>query len=141
MSEERTLILIKPDGVQCGHVGHVLSRIENRRYELKALKMINATKDQLRQHYSQLVDKPYYPGIEEFMTSGPLVAIIAEGDEIIETFRKMAGPTNPSEAMPGTIRGDFARAWGPWPIKNVVHSSDSRESAEKEIKIWFPERN
>ncbi|EOA08406.1 nucleoside-diphosphate kinase [Pediococcus acidilactici] len=141
MSEERTLILVKPDGVQCGHVGHVLSRIENRRYEIKALKMINATKEQLRQHYSQLVDKPYYPGIEEFMTSGPLVAIIAEGDEIIETFRKMAGPTNPSEAMPGTIRGDFARAWGPGSIKNVVHSSDSKESAEKEIKIWFPERN
>lgn len=141
MSEERTLILVKPDGVRCGHVGHVLSRIENRRYEIKALKMINATKEQLQQHYSQLVDKPYYPGIEDFMTSGPLVAIIAEGDEIIETFRKMAGPTNPSEATPGTIRGDFARAWGPGPIKNVVHSSDSKESAEKEIKIWFPERN
>lgn len=140
MGVEKSLILVKPDGVQYGHIGHVLSRIENRRYEIKALKMVNATKEQLCEHYSQLVDKPYYPGIEEFMISGPIVAIIAEGDEIIETFRKMAGPTNPSEAMSGTIRGDFARSWGPGPIKNVVHSSDSVESAEREIKIWFPER-
>lgn len=140
MSTEKSLILVKPDGVQCGHIGHVISRIENRRYEIKALKMVNATEEQLRQHYSQLVDKPYYADIEKFMTSGPIVAIIAEGNEIIDTFRKMAGPTNPSEAMAGTIRGDFARVWGPGPIKNVVHSSDSVESAEKEIKIWFPER-
>lgn len=141
MNEERTLILVKPDGVQCGHIGHVISRIENRRYEIKALKMVNPTKEQLRQHYSELVDKPYYPGIEEFMTSGPIVAIIAEGDEIIETFRKMAGPTDPTAAPAGTIRGDYARSWGPGPIKNVVHSSDSAESATKEIKIWFPERS
>lgn len=141
MSEERTLILVKPDGVQCGHIGHVISRIENRRYEIKALKMVNPTREQLRQHYSQLVDKPFYQGIEDFMISGPVVAIIAQGDAIIDTFRKMAGPTDPVDAPAGTIRGDYARAWGPGPIKNVVHSSDSVESAEKEIQIWFPERN
>lgn len=140
MHEENTLILVKPDGVASGHIGDIITRLERRRFTITALKVVQATPAQLQQHYAALVGKPYYPGIEAFMTEGPLVAIIASGVDIVETFRKMTGPTNPQEALPGTIRGDFARAWGPGPIRNVVHSSDSVASAEREMKIWFPER-
>ncbi|WP_125711273.1 nucleoside-diphosphate kinase [Lacticaseibacillus porcinae] len=139
MSEESTLILVKPDGVKAGHIGEVITRLENRRFTITALKVIQATPALLQAHYAQLVDKPFYPGIETFMMETPMVAIVATGTDVIESFRKMAGPTKPEDAMPGTIRGDFARAWGQQPIKNVVHSSDSLESAEREIKIWFPE--
>ncbi|GEP20145.1 nucleoside-diphosphate kinase [Pediococcus argentinicus] len=139
MTEERSLILVKPDGVLNGHIGEVITRIENRRYQIKALKVVNASKEQLAEHYNQLVDKPFYPSIEEFMQSGPIVAMIVSGKNIVETFRKMAGATNPSDALIGTIRGDFAREWDKGSIQNVVHSSDSIESAEREIKIWFPE--
>ncbi len=139
MTEERTLILVKPDGVATGHIGEVITRLERRRFTVEALKVTTASTEQLRDHYKALVGKPYYPGIEKFMQSGPLVAMIASGTDIIETFRKMAGATNPSDAAIGTIRGDFARSWGPGPIMNVVHSSDSEESAVREIPIWFPE--
>ncbi|KRM56103.1 nucleoside-diphosphate kinase [Lacticaseibacillus sharpeae] len=139
MTEERTLILVKPDGVATGHIGDVISRLERRRFTIDALKVVNASTEQLRTHYQQLVGKPYYPGIEKFMQSGPMVAMVASGTDIIECFHKMAGSTNPTEAAIGTIRGDFGRAWGPGPIKNVVHSSDSADSAEREIPIWFPE--
>lgn len=139
MSEESTLILVKPDGVKSGHIGDVITRLENRRYTITALKVIQATPELLQAHYAQLVDKPFYPGIEAFMMETPMVAIIATGADVINSFRKMAGPTKPQDALPGTIRGDFARDWGTQPIKNVVHSSDSPESAAREIKIWFPE--
>lgn len=140
MQEESTLILVKPDGVANGHIGEVITRLENRRFTITALKVVQATPALLQQHYAALVGKPYYPDIERFMTSGPLVAIIASGVDVVESFRKMTGPTNPQDALPGTIRGDFARAWGPGAIQNVVHSSDSPASAEREMKIWFPER-
>lgn len=139
MSEESTLILVKPDGVKSGHIGDVITRLENRRYTISALKVIQATPELLQAHYAQLVDKPFYPGIEAFMMETPMVAIVATGVDVINSFRKMVGPTKPEDAMPGTIRGDFGRAWGTQPIKNVVHSSDSPESAAREIKIWFPE--
>lgn len=139
MTEERTLILIKPDGVANGHIGDVISRIERRRFTIDAMKVVTATPAQLQQHYAALVGKPYYPGIEGFMTSGPLVAMIVSGTDIIEVFHKMAGATMPSEAAVGTIRGDFARRWDNGPIQNVVHSSDSPESAAREMAIWFPE--
>ena len=139
MSEESTLILVKPDGVKAGHIGEVITRLENRRFDITALKVIQATPALLQAHYAQLVDKPFYPGIEAFMMETPMVAIVATGVGVIDSFRKMAGPTKPEDALPGTIRGDFARAWGSQPIKNVVHSSDSPESAAREIKIWFPE--
>ncbi|WP_125704535.1 nucleoside-diphosphate kinase [Lacticaseibacillus daqingensis] len=139
MTEERTLILVKPDGVTAGHVGEVLTRLERRRFTLKALKVVQATGQQLAAHYAQLVDEPYYPGIERYMVASPLVAIVATGTDVVESVRKMTGPTKPEDAAPGTIRGDFGRAWGPGPIQNVVHSSDSVASAEREITIWFPE--
>jgi nucleoside-diphosphate kinase len=139
MSEESTLILVKPDGVKSGHIGDVITRLENRRYTITALKVIQATPELLQAHYAQLVGKPFYPGIEAFMMETPMVAIIATGADVINSFRKMAGPTKPQDALPGTIRGDYARDWGTQPIKNVVHSSDSPESAAREIKIWFPE--
>jgi nucleoside-diphosphate kinase len=137
VAEERTLILVKPDGVATGHIGDVITRLENRRFKIEALTVTNATTEQLREHYKALVGKPYYPGIEKFMQSGPIVAMVASGTDIIECFHKMAGATNPAEAAIGTIRGDYGRAWGPGPIQNVVHSSDSVASAEREIPIWF----
>ncbi|KRM72163.1 nucleoside-diphosphate kinase [Lacticaseibacillus brantae] len=139
MSEERTLVLVKPDGVLHGHVGDVITRFEHRSYKLVALKMVQATSDQLRQHYAQLVDKPYFPRIEKFMTSGIMVAMIVEGTNVIEGVRKISGATVPTEAAAGTIRGDYGREWQDGVIRNVVHSSDSVDSAEREIKIWFPE--
>lgn len=141
MTEDRSLILVKPDGVLNGHIGEVITRIENRRYQIKALKVVDATKEQLADHYRHLVDKPFYPDIEEFMQSGPVVAMIVSGNNIVATFHKMAGATNPSDAAIGTIRGDLAREWDHGSMQNVVHSSDSTESAEREIKIWFPEEN
>lgn len=139
MTEERTLMLVKPDGVANGHVGDVITRIENRRFKITAIRTLTASPEELRVHYQQLVEKTFYPGIEEFMTSGPIVAMIISGSDVVESIRKMTGPTDPAEAPAGTIRGDFARGWGDGPIQNVVHSSDSVESAEREIKIWFPD--
>ncbi|WP_461213685.1 nucleoside-diphosphate kinase [Lacticaseibacillus sp. GG6-2] len=139
MPDQRTLILVKPDGVASGHIGDVIARLERRRFTITALKVVNASKEQLAQHYAKLVGKPYYPAVEKFMMSGPMVAIVATGVDVVESFRKMTGPTNPEDALPGTIRGDYGRAWDADAIYNVVHSSDSVESAEKEIKVWFPE--
>lgn len=139
MAEERTLILVKPDGVASGHIGDVISRLERRRFTIDGLKVVRATKAQLQAHYPQLVDKPFYHEIEDYMMSGPLVAIIASGTGIVADFHKMAGVTRPEEAACGTIRGDFSRAWPDGSIRNVVHSSDSPETAADEIKVWFPE--
>ncbi len=138
--EEQTLILVKPDGVQTGHVGEIITRLERRRFKIAALKVVQATPAQLRAHYPQLLDKPFYGEIETYMLSGPLVAIIAEGTDVVADFHKMAGATNPQDAACGTIRGDFGRAWADGSIRNVVHSSDSPESAQHEIEIWFPEQ-
>lgn len=139
VSEERTLILVKPDGVANGHIGDIISRLERRRYTITALKVVKASEAQLREHYKALVDKPYYPGIQKFMQETPIVAMIATGTDIVSVFHKMAGATMPSDAAIGTIRGDYGRNWGAGPIHNVVHSSDSVASAEREIPIWFPE--
>ncbi|MFV0560995.1 MAG: nucleoside-diphosphate kinase [Enterococcus sp.] len=136
---ERTLILVKPDGVATGHIGDVISRIERRRFTIDALKVLTATDELIEQHYKELVGEPYFPAIAAFMKEGPLVAIIASGTNIIDTFHKMAGATNPSQAEIGTIRGDFARDWETGAIRNVVHSSNTVENAESEIAIWFPE--
>jgi nucleoside-diphosphate kinase len=139
VAEERTLILVKPDGVASGHIGDVITRLEHRRFTITGLKVIQATREQLRAHYPDLVDKPFYPEIEGYMMSGPIVAIIAEGTNVVDDFHKMAGLTRPEEAACGTIRGDYGRAWPDGAIRNVVHSSDSPETAANEIKIWFPE--
>lgn len=135
---ERTLILVKPDGVKRGLSGEVLRRIEAKGYTLVAVEMRTATEELLAKHYEEHVGKPFYEPLVEFMSSGPSLAIVAEGERVIEGFRSLAGATDPTTAAPGTIRGDLARQWPAKVIQNIVHGSDSPESAEREIAIWFP---
>lgn len=135
---ERTLILVKPDGVERGLVGDVLARIERKGYRLDRLELVHATDAQLAAHYEEHEGKPFYQPLVDFMKSGPVVAVIASGESVIRGFRVLAGTTDPTEAAPGTVRGDLARDWGEKVQKNIVHGSDSVESAEREIAIWFP---
>ncbi|MCH4168503.1 MAG: nucleoside-diphosphate kinase [Streptococcaceae bacterium] len=137
--QEQTLILIKPDGVNRGLIGKVISRIEEKGYHIISLKITSASEAILKAHYNELCDQPYFPGIVEYMTEGPIVAIVAEGTEVIKGFRSLSGPTNPTLAPPGTIRGDFGRSWDRGAIRNIVHGSDSLENAQREINLWFPE--
>ncbi len=138
MSTEKTLILVKPDGVRRGLVGEVISRIETKGYAIDALRMLQADEALLAQHYAEHVGKPFYDPLVEFMMSGPIVAIVASGNRVIEGFRSLAGVTDPTVAAPGTIRGDLARDQGTKVIQNLVHGSDSPESAAREIQIFFP---
>ena len=137
-ARQRTLVLIKPDGVRRGLVGEVIARIEKKGYSIQALRMLQADKTMLEQHYAEHQGKPFYEPLLEFMTSGAIVALIAEGDRVIEGFRSLAGATDPTIAAPGSIRGDLARDQGTRVVQNIVHCSDSVESAEREIKIFFP---
>lgn len=137
MSTERTLVLIKPDGVKRGLVGEVISRIETKGYSIVAVKMLQADRSILEQHYAEHAGKPFYEPLVEFMLSGPIVALIAEGNRVIEGFRSLAGATDPTVAAPGTIRGDLARDQGTKVVENIVHGSDSAESAKREIEIFF----
>jgi nucleoside-diphosphate kinase len=132
---DRTLILIKPDGVRRGLIGTVLSRLEGRGLRIAAMDLRTLDRETARQHYAEHEGKPFFDPLIEFITSGPLVALVAEGPRVIEAFRSLAGATNPIAAAPGTIRGDHALLV----TENVVHGSDSPESAEREIKIFFPE--
>ncbi len=136
---ERTLILVKPDGVRRNLVGEVLSRVEKKGYVISALKMLEADRALSVRHYAEHEGKPFFEPLVEFMLSGPIVAVIAEGNRVIEGFRKLAGATDPTVAEPGTIRGDLARDQGTKVVQNIVHGSDSPESADREIKIFFPE--
>ena len=135
---ERTLILVKPDGVKRGLSGQILSRVEAKGYTLAAVELRVATAELLAQHYDEHIDKPFYESLVEFMLSGPTLAIVAEGDRVIEGFRSLAGVTDPTVAPPGTIRGDLGRQWPTKALQNLVHGSDSTESAAREIGIWFP---
>ena len=139
MSTEKTLILVKPDGVRRGLVGEVISRIETKGYAIDALRMLQADSELLAQHYAEHVGKPFYEPLVEFMMSGPIVAIVASGNRVIEGFRSLAGVTDPTVAAPGTIRGDLARDQGTKVLQNLVHGSDSPESAAREIRIFFPQ--
>ena len=138
---ERTLILVKPDGVARSLVGEVVSRVENKGYQIVGLKMLAPTREILAKHYAEHEGKPFYEPLIEFMLSGPIVAMIAQGNRVIEGFRKLAGTTDPTTAEPGTIRGDLARDQGTKVVQNIVHGSDSPESAAREIAIFFPELN
>ena len=138
MSTEKTLILIKPDGVARGLVGEVISRIESKGYSIDAVRMLKAERSLLEKHYAEHVGKPFYEPLVEFMMSGPIVAIVASGNRVIEGFRSLAGVTDPTLAAPGTIRGDLARDQGTKVVQNLVHGSDSPESAVREIEIFFP---
>lgn len=137
MSFQRTLILVKPDGVRRQLVGEVIRRIETKGYNISELKMIQPDRELLAKHYAEHEGKPFYEPLLEFMLSGKVVAIIAEGHRVIEGFRKLAGTTDPTVAEPGTIRGDLACDQGTKVVQNIVHGSDSPESAEREIAIWF----
>ena len=139
VQQERTLILVKPDGVKRSLVGEVIARIERKGYKISALKMVQPDRATLALHYAEHEGKPFYEPLLEFMLSGSVVAIIAEGNRVIEGFRKLAGTTDPTTADPGTIRGDLARDQGTKVVQNIVHGSDSVESATREITIWFPE--
>jgi nucleoside-diphosphate kinase len=138
MGAERTLVLIKPDGVRNGQVGEVLRRIEAKRYMIVALELRTANTDLLERHYAEHLGKPFYNGLVEFMRSGPVVAVVLEGEQVIAAFRALAGATDPVKAAPGSIRGDLGRDWGTSAQQNVVHGSDSPESAAREIGLWFP---
>ena len=140
MSTEKTLILVKPDGVRRGLVGEVISRIETKGYAIDALRMLQADSALLEKHYAEHVGKPFYEPLVEFMMSGPIVAIVASGNRVIEGFRSLAGATDPTVAAPGTIRGDLARDQGTKVVQNIVHGSDSPESAAREIEIFFPNK-
>jgi nucleoside-diphosphate kinase len=137
MSKEQTLVLIKPDGVARSLTGEIMRRIEAKGYVVTGLKMLQPSKEQLAAHYAEHEGKPFYAPLIDFMSSGPIVAIRLEGDRVIEGFRALAGATDPTTAAPGTIRGDLGRDWGEKVQKNLVHGSDSVESATRELAIWF----
>ncbi|BBY98023.1 nucleoside diphosphate kinase [Mycolicibacterium fallax] len=132
---ERTLVLIKPDGVERKLVGEILARIERKGLTLVALQLVNVADEVARAHYAEHAERPFFGDLLEFITSGPLVAAVLEGPRAIAAFRQLAGGTDPVEkAVPGTIRGDF----GLETQYNLVHGSDSPESAAREIALWFP---
>jgi nucleoside-diphosphate kinase len=131
---ERTLVLVKPDGVSRGLVGEVISRIERKGLTLAALELRNVERAVAEQHYAEHAGKPFYESLLEFITGGSLVAMVVEGENAIAAFRQLAGATNPVQANNGSIRGDFALEVQ----YNIVHGSDSPESAKREIDLWFP---
>ncbi|WP_460468039.1 nucleoside-diphosphate kinase [Calidifontibacter terrae] len=136
---ERTLVIVKPDGFARGLSGEVLRRIEAKGYTLVALQVATPDRERLAQHYAEHEGKPFYQPLVDFMSSGPATFAIVEGHRCIEGFRSLAGATDPTAAAPGTIRGDLGRDWGKKVQENIVHGSDSPESAEREIGIWFPQ--
>ena len=131
---ERTLVLLKPDAVRRGLVGEILSRFEAKGLRIVAMEQRTIDEVKADEHYAEHVERDFYPPLRAFVTSGPLVALVLEGDEAIEVVRLLNGATDGRKAAPGTIRGDFSLS----NRENLVHGSDSAESAEREIKIWFP---
>ena len=132
---ERTLFMVKPDGVARGLVGEIVSRIERRGLSIRAMRLLRVTPEQAGEHYAEHSEKPFYPGLVEFITSGPVVAMVIEGDAAVATVRGMMGATNPLDSAAGTIRGDYALEIG----ENIVHGSDSAANGEREIAIYFGE--
>ena len=132
-NNEKTLILVKPDGVQRGLVGDILSRFEHKGLKLVALRMLQVTKNMAETHYGEHKGKPFYNGLLDFITAAPLVAMVVEGKSAVTVVRKMVGSTNPEDAAPGTIRHDFGMHTG----RNLIHASDAPKSAEKEISLFF----
>ena len=130
---ERTYLMFKPDGVQRGIVGEIIQRLEKKGFRLIAMKLVKATKEILDKHYAEHKEKPFFPKLCNYIMMGPVLCMVWQGRDIVKTARKMMGATNPLNAEPGTIRGDYCLDSG----RNVIHGSDSVESAEREIKIWF----
>ncbi|XP_008470779.1 nucleoside diphosphate kinase [Diaphorina citri] len=134
--KERTFLMIKPDGVQRGLVGNIIKRFEDKGFKLVAMKFVWPSEELLKQHYSDLATKPFFPGLVKYMSSGPVVPMVWEGLNIVKTGRVMLGATNPADSAPGTVRGDLCIQVG----RNIMHGSDSVESAKKEIALWFTEK-
>jgi nucleoside-diphosphate kinase len=133
MAMDRTLIIVKPDGVQRGLVGEIISRLERRGLKLVALKLIQMDRPLAERHYESLQSKPFYPGLIEYITSGPVVVGVVEGPAAPQTVRATVGETNPLEAAPGTVRYEFGVSIG----RNLIHASDSAASAKREIELFF----
>ncbi|RLV08721.1 nucleoside-diphosphate kinase [Streptomyces griseocarneus] len=132
---QRTLVLLKPDAVRRGLIGEIVGRIERKaNWTVGALELRTLDRGTLEQHYAEHVGRPFYEPLMQFMSSGPVVAMVVEGERVIEGVRALAGPTDPISAAPGSIRGDF----GTITRENLIHASDSEESAQREIKIFFP---
>ncbi len=134
MAIERTFVMVKPDGVRRGLVGEVISRLEKKGFSLEKMRMLGIDEDLARRHYAEHVDKGFFPELLEFITSGPVVAMEWSGEAVVSAARTLMGATNPAEAAPGTIRADYATEV----TENIVHGSDSVESAERELGIFFP---
>lgn len=134
---QQTLVLIKPDGVKRNLIGEIIRRIETKGYVIADLKKLRPTRALLANHYAEHEGKPFYEPLVDFMLSGDVVAIRVEGHRVIEGFRSLAGATDPTVAAPGTIRGDLGRDWGLAVQQNLVHGSDSPESAARELALWF----
>ncbi|MCW2959324.1 MAG: nucleoside-diphosphate kinase [Solirubrobacterales bacterium] len=132
---EQTLILVKPDAFARGLTGEILSRFENKGLTIAALKLVNTPRETAETHYAEHAERPFFGELVDFIVSGPLVALILEGQDAIKAARQLIGATNPLEAATGSIRGDYAIEIG----TNMVHGSDSTESAAREIGVWFPE--
>lgn len=133
MANEKTYIMLKPDAVKRRLIGEVISRIEKKGYQITQAKLMALDKEVITEHYAHLLDKPFYPELEAFMTSGPVFGMVVEGENVIAGMRRLMGPTNVYEALPGTIRGDYANNL----TENMIHGSDSEETAAIEIKRFF----
>lgn len=132
---EKTFLMVKPDGVQRGLVGEIVNKFEKKGYQLLGAKLMNVSRETAELHYAEHIERPFFNDLVDFITSSPVFAMVWQGDEVIATARQMMGKTNPKEALSGTIRGDYGVTTG----KNIIHGSDSTESAEREVKIFFDE--
>lgn len=130
---ERTFLAVKPDGVQRALVGEIIQRFEAKGFKLVGLKLMNVSKELAEQHYGEHKEKPFFPGLVQFITSGPVVAMVWEGKGVVASARKIIGATNPLNSEPGTIRGDYGVDIG----RNIIHGSDAVETAQREIALWF----
>ena len=135
MANERTLVLVKPDGVRRGLSGELVARFEQRGFKLRGARLLKISRATAQKHYGEHRDKPFFGELVDFITSGPVLALALEGESAIAAIRAMMGATNPVNAAPGTIRGDFALLMG----ENIVHGSDSKESAKRELALFFPD--
>lgn len=133
MSKERTLVIIKPDGVQRGLIGEIINRFEKKGLKIVAMKLVSVSKELAEKHYGIHKGKPFFKPTVKYITSSPVVAMVLEGNNVIDLVRTMMGKTNPQDASPGTIRGDYGQFIG----RNIVHGSDGRDTAEFEINLWF----
>jgi len=134
---EKTFVMIKPDGVQRRLIGEIISRFEKAGIKIVAMKFLSVSKEMAEKHYAIHKGKPFYESLISYITSGPVCTMVLEGNNVVERVRKMVGATDPGEAMPGTIRGDYAQEIG----RNIVHASDSSRTAQQEIALWFSERD